>query len=362
MEWQEAYGKGQKAIDKGKCSEGVPLMLEAIKTRPKSDLRARPYGTFTIEYIPYFYLAKCAVESGDYESAQKYIKATEAGSIYSSSKASEFEEIKTKFLGMQKPKPPTNLPVETPPTKSIEQKKEEPPPPEKPEVSPPATEKPNLPKKDTSAEMVRKYMDEANQSFRSGDLVEARNAVNRALVLEPDSSEGRRLLADITRREQADSERKELENKLDSVRNFLRSGDVSAAENQILDLRSEYPGNSSVNSLYQEIQNRKQQQQSKLQQAELNRLLEKQILSAYYSGQYPAVIQLAEQSLKANPNSWRLNFYLGCAYTALSMLETQDRENRLQRARESFRRAKNISSDVNVPLISPKIMEVFRNS
>lgn len=365
MEWHEAYTKGQKAIDKGKCAEGVPLILQALSVKPKSDLKARPYGTFTFEYIPYFYLAKCAVESGDYEAALKYTKAAEAGSVFSSAKASEYEQVKAKFQSMQKPKTPeVTVPsnTTTPPVKTepVPPQKTEPATPPKTIPTPPQTEPP---KKDTSGEMIQRYLGEANASLRSGDLVEARNAVNRVLILDSNNAEARSILAEITRKERADMDRQELKNKLDAVRSAIRSGDLASAETQILTLKSQYPSDNSVNSLYQDIQDKKQQQQGKMQQTEINRMMEKQVLSAYYSGEYPAVIQLAEKNLKDNPNSWKLHFYLGCAYTALSMLDTQDQEGRLQRARDSFRKVKSIAGSISIPpYISPKIVEVFRNS
>lgn len=368
MEWHEAYSKGQKAIDKGKCSEGVPLIQQALQEKPKSDLRARPYGTFTFEYIPYFYLAKCAVDGGDYETAQKYMKAAEAGSIYASSKATEFDEIKTKFQAMKKPvKPPTTVPGTTTPTNNETN------PPEKqvlPPPPPPQEKQVEVPKKDTSAEMIQRYLGEANASLRSGNLSGAKDAVNRALILDSNNAEARSLLASITQRERAEGDQQDLQKKIDSVRGAIRSGDLASAESQVAALKAQYPSNNSINSLSQEIQNKKQQQQAKDQQeqakdqqAEMNRMMEKQVLSAYYSGQYPAVIQMAEKNLKENPNSWKLHFYLGCAYTALSMLESEDKEDRLQRARESFRKAKSIAANMSLPpLISPKIVEVFRNS
>jgi len=370
MEWFEAYAKGQKSVDHGKCSEGVPFILQALQEKPKTDLKARPYGTFTLEYIPYFYLAKCAVDGGDYESAQKYMKAAEAGSVYASSKAAEFDEIKTKFLAMKKPaKPATEVPPPTTtPTNSQTnppEKQVQPPPP------PPTQEKQvEVPKKDTSAEMIQRYLGEANASLRSGNLSGAKDAVNRVLMLDPNNAEARSLLANITQRERSETEQEDLQGKINSVRNAIRSGDLASAESQVATLKAQYPSNSSISSLSQEIQKKKdqqqardEQQQAKDQQAEMNRMMEKQVLSAYYSGQYPAVIQMAEKNLKDNPNSWKLHFYLGCAYTALSMLESEDKEDRLQRARESFRKAKSIAGNVSLPpLISPKIVEVFRNS
>ena len=371
MEWYEAYAKGQKSIDKGKCSEGVPLMLQALSEKPKSDLKARPYGTFTFEYIPYFYLAKCAVEEGNYEAAVKYTKAAEAGSVFSSQKASEYEQVKAKFQSMQKTKSPeAKVPETKVPEAKIPEAKipESTPPPKKtepviPQKTLPTPPQPEPPQKDTSGEMIQRYLGEANASLRSGDLVEAKNAANRVLILDSNNAEARSILADITRRERAEADRNELKDKLDAVRNAIRSGNLASAETQILSLKSEYPSDNSVNSLYQDIQSRKQQQQGKMQQTEINRMMEKQVLSAYYSGEYPAVIQLAEGNLKDNPNSWKLYFYLGCAYTALSMLDTQDKEGRLQRARDSFRKVKSIAGSISIPpYISPKIVEVFRNS
>ena len=355
MEWHEAYTKGQKAIDRGKCAEGVPLIQEALKSRPQTDLKARPYGTFTLEYIPYFYLAKCAVESGDIQSAQNYMKQAEQGSVFSSSKASEYEQIRLKFQQSQKSKPPVTPPANT----TTPAKKPDAPVP----VEPPKPVEKEVPKKDANVEMIQKYLGEASAALRSGDLATARNAANRVLILDANNSEARRMLGDINKREQASLDRQDLQRKIDAIRVAIRSGDLNSAETMAISLKSEHPSDNSVSSLYEEIQNKKRQQQSVAQQTEVNRMIEKQIFSAYYSGQYPAVIQLAERNLKDNPNNWKLHFYLGCAYAALSILETEDRETRLQNARESFRRAKTIAGNISLPpLISPKIVEVFRNS
>jgi len=61
--------------------------------------------------------------------------------------------------------------------------------------------------------------------------------------------------------------------------------------------------------------------------------------------------------------SWRLPFYQGCAYASLALLDEEGKQDREKRAKESFRRAKSISSNIpDNPYISPKILELFRTS
>ena len=91
--------------------------------------------------------------------------------------------------------------------------------------------------------------------------------------------------------------------------------------------------------------------------------VERDVLIAYYRGEYDQAIRLANLGLPKVPESWRLNFFLGCAYAALSMLEESGTEDRLSLARESFRRARSLSNSTPIPpYISPKIIEIYKSS
>ena len=92
-EWYQFYEDGKKAVEKNNCAEGTKALKEAIQKNPKADLKARPYGTIPWEYIPHFYLAKCAVQSGDYAAAEMYIEEAKKIDMYSSSKGAEFRTM-----------------------------------------------------------------------------------------------------------------------------------------------------------------------------------------------------------------------------------------------------------------------------
>src|SRR5438874_13509738 len=79
MEWYESYQKGQEVIKKENCTDGKALMLDAVRKHPGDDLKARSYGTFTMEYVPDFYLAQCAVQEGDFKAAEQYLQKAEQG-------------------------------------------------------------------------------------------------------------------------------------------------------------------------------------------------------------------------------------------------------------------------------------------
>ena len=92
-EWYEFYEDGKKAVDKGNCAQGEKDIKEASGKMPRADLKARPYGTMTQEYIPYFYLAKCAVERGDYSAADLYFGELKRVDMAQSSKAGEYRTM-----------------------------------------------------------------------------------------------------------------------------------------------------------------------------------------------------------------------------------------------------------------------------
>jgi hypothetical protein len=94
--WYEDYEKARQKFKKGDCAEAEKLFQVALQKNPKPDVKARPYGTITLEYIPHFYLAKCAVERGDMKQAAAYIKVAQQHGMQNSTLASEFEALKQK--------------------------------------------------------------------------------------------------------------------------------------------------------------------------------------------------------------------------------------------------------------------------
>jgi anti-sigma28 factor (negative regulator of flagellin synthesis) len=360
-EWYQDYEKGQKAIDKGKCAEGVPHMLEALKKNPKSDLQARPYGMQLWEYIPYYYLTKCAVEQGDFAAATTYMKAAEDGNIYSSSKAGKFRQLKQTIQqksGEQKKPVVITQPKQPPPS---EQKPLPTPTEEKPGVKPQPPSGPDP--EEVKRSMIARMLLDARDALNSGNYEEARSAANRVLGIDANNSEALRILNQISQRQEADQENQNRQAKVNEIRKAYRNGDLVMAENLILQFQQEYPTDRSVASILQEIRKRKDAELKNLNQEDTRKFHEKQVLLAYFSGNYEAVLQLAEQGLSGNPQSWRLYFYKGCAEAALGLLEGSSSEQRMSRAKQAFRRAKDLAGTISVPPeISPKIVEIYRSS
>src|SRR5262249_54617256 len=188
-EWYQSYQKGEDAIKKGKCADGVKLMLEALKDHPNDDVRSRPYGTFTMEHVPHFYLCKCAWERGDMENAGKYMKLADSGGVSGSSKASQYSDLRAQYLKSTTKPVPTNVTVE--PVKPQGQKitPPNPNPPTGGQVTPP----------ENRQEKVDAALKEARDALKANDLDGARNAASRARSISPGDPEARHILDEVDR-------------------------------------------------------------------------------------------------------------------------------------------------------------------
>lgn len=354
-EWYQAYEKGYKAVEKGKCAEGIPLLQEALAKNPKPDLQARPYGMITWEYIPHYYLAKCAFNAGDYEGAKSYMDSAMKVDMYSSSKSADFRTMKKAVdekLGLTKP-PATSTPTTTTTTPTTT--------PAKPPVTtqPPATS----PGSERLA-MITRYLNDAKTAYAAGDYQTANDDIDRVMILDRSNQDALRLKAQISQKEAATATAQLKQQRADDARKALNRGDLITAENIALELRASYPDDRNIQSLAGEIDRAKDEKMKSMQASDSKKFMERQVISAFYTGKYNAAIELAEQAVTQFPDSWRLLFYQGCAYAALSILEEKNQDQRLNQARESFRKAKTIAGgDIpQPPQISPKIMDVYRSS
>ncbi len=361
LEWYKAYQKGQDKIKKGDCAEGQSLIMEALKGNPRSDLRAPTYGTFSIEYIPHFYLAQCAFQTGRFSDAQKYLKEAESARVATSSKAKEYAALKAGIdAALLKEKALKTIVTVPPPVveKPVEQK---PPPPVIEEKKPPPPPIQDV-KRDNSL-AIKTNVREARSALDQGRYSDARVAANRVLEMEPANVEARNVLNEIAKRQAAEFQAQEMQQKLRDAEKALRNGDLASAENQILALKIQYPSDASVRSLLNQIQKEKDSRLRDLKDEEYRRGIEKEVIVAYYRGAYDEAIRLAQQGLPRMPQSWRLHFFTGCSYAALSILAERGNEDHLRMARESFRRVRSLSGDISVPPhISPKILEIYRAS
>jgi tetratricopeptide (TPR) repeat protein len=363
IEWHKAYERGRDRIKSGNCSEGQALMQEALRGNSKADPRTPTYGTMVIEYFPQYYLAVCAVESGKLQEAQRYLKESEGSRIASSKLAGEYQNLKARLNGLlqqqQQKTVETKPPVKqnVPAQQQVTQEKPTPPPPEK---KAPQRIEPVV--RDNSAAINAAFR-EARDSFRNGRYDEARAAANRVIGMQPDHREARNLLNDIASRQAAEQQARGKQQKIKEVEQAIRRGDLDTAENVALALKIQYPSDSRVAELLENISDERTNAVRDLKTEELQKTVEREVLTAYYRGDYDQAIQVAKQNLPAVSQSWRLHFYLGCSYAALSMLEEKDADARLQLARDYFRRARSLSSSVSPPpYISPKILDIYETS
>ena len=361
IEWYKAYDKGKDAIRSGDCAQGQLLMQEALSQNSKTGLKVPTYGTRREEYIPQYYLAKCAFEAGDYKKAAQYLRAAESNGATSSSFASEFASTKTKVDAALKAQKQTETP---PPVVPAKQDPIVPPPMETTQPPPtvvPQKQPAEIPQ-DKEA-VTQRLLKEATKDIESGRLAEARKVVETVLRRYPGRADASLLLEEISKREKVELQTREKKKRMNELEQLIRRGDLASAERAANSIRFNFGSDPRLDSLDQEIIRKREGQLETQRQTELKRTVERQVLSAYYRGDYSGAIELAAQWLQRNTGSWRLHFFVGCSYAALAMLEETDRSSRLTLARDSFRKARSISKEITVPpYISPKIVEIYKTS
>lgn len=371
-EWYKDYGKAQDAVKSGDCHRAQTLLLQALQQNPTTGLRVPTYGTMRMEYIPHLYLAECAYKSGNISQAASYINQAEASGAASSSKAAEFSRLKTEIQNQlqqgklsTKNSPPaaTSIPPPSSPAPQVPTQQQQQPPPKPVQV--PA--KPAGPTPEQKAaerrQLVSRTLREANDAVADRRYAAARDATNRVLLIDPSNEDAQRLMSQIALKEAEETKRNDKESKFADVRRALRSGDWMTAESLINNLQTQYPSDSAVASLVQQVQREKEALLQKKTDEELRKALEKQVLIAYYQGDYEKSIQLAQQAIEKSSDNWRLHFFLGCSYASLAMLQDDNKQPRLDLAKESFRKARSLAHNLTVPpYISPKILEIYRSS
>ena len=97
-EWYTSYEKGKEKAEKNQCDDAEKLLLLAISKNPNSDNRARPYGTITMEYLPHYFLARCAFQKQNWQDAKKYLDQAQTFGIEKSSKAEEYRVLKNRVM------------------------------------------------------------------------------------------------------------------------------------------------------------------------------------------------------------------------------------------------------------------------
>ena len=344
LEWHKAYERGRDRIKSGNCSEGQSLLQEALQTNPRDDLKAPTYGTQSMEYFPHYYLALCAFQAGKGTDAARYLKEAESGRIASSKLAGEYQTLKPQIEALQRQqaqqqqttKPPQQQPEKPPEQKPSVENKTVPPPEKK--VEPPVETK-----RDNSL-LIRATLQQATDALNDQRYDDAKDNANRVLMLDPANREARRILDEIASRQAAELQAKDKQQKMKQVQNAIDGGNLEDAERLALALKVQYPSDSKIQNLLKQIQDNRNSQVDVVKQEEIRKSVERDVLIAYYRGEYDQAIRLANLGLPKVPQSWRLHFFLGCAYAALSILEESGTDDRLRLARESFRKARSLSS------------------
>src|SRR5262249_20485123 len=102
-EWYSSYEKGKEKAEKNQCDDAEKFLQLAISKNPNSDNKARPYGVITMEYLPHYFLARCAFQKGNWQDTKKYLEQAQAAGIEKSSKAEEFRVLKNRLLAKLAP-------------------------------------------------------------------------------------------------------------------------------------------------------------------------------------------------------------------------------------------------------------------
>jgi tetratricopeptide (TPR) repeat protein len=358
LEWHKAYERGRDRIEDGNCAEGLPLIQEAMQQNRRDDLRTPTYGTQVMEYFPHYYLAVCAFRSGKADDAARFLRETESGRITSSNLADKYKSLKSQIEALQKQQNQVKPPAQIPPSQQPEQPKpkviQKPPPEEKPEATP---------AKPDNTLLIRVTLQQAKTKLDQGRFDEAKDDINRALQLDPSNRDARNLMNDVVAKQAAEMQAREKQQKFQEVEKAIDSGNLENAERLALAFKVQYPTDDRIAKLLKQIQDSRSAKVDTAQQDEVQKSVEHDVLIAYYRGEYGQAIRLANLGIPKAPKSWRLQFFLGCSYAALAILDANGTEDRMRLARESFRRARSISRSFSMPpYISPKILEIFRSS
>lgn len=86
-------------------------------------------------------------------------------------------------------------------------------------------------------------------------------------------------------------------------------------------------------------------------------------LTAYYSGDYARAITLFQDLARDNPSA-RIQFYLGCSYAALGLIQGREGQDSIRKAQEYFARARKLNASLQVDsrYISPRVLQMYQNT
>ena len=142
-------------------------------------------------------------------------------------------------------------------------------------------------------------------------------------MLDRNNKEANRLLSQISSHENSEIASKAKQQKIDEARKALNRGDSLTAESTVVQLRTEFPSDRTIESLAIEIQKKKLVQLQNQNEEETQSKIERQVVRAYFEGRYEVSSNSCRYLFAQHPDSWRLLFFKGCAHAALGFLDNK---------------------------------------
>jgi hypothetical protein len=92
--WYQDYEKAVDLIERGECSRvALQLLGAAVVDKPKPRLNARTIAVKTVDYLPYFQLARAHLACGEVDSARHYIEVSRGRGVASSDRLDALEQL-----------------------------------------------------------------------------------------------------------------------------------------------------------------------------------------------------------------------------------------------------------------------------
>ena len=102
--WYEDYERAVDLIGNGNCSrEALQLLGAAVVDKPRPRLNARTIAVRTIDYLPYYQLARAHLACGDADSTRYYLNSSREKGVTPASLLNELEQQLTELEAQVKP-------------------------------------------------------------------------------------------------------------------------------------------------------------------------------------------------------------------------------------------------------------------
>jgi len=102
--WYEDYERAIELIGDGDCSrEALQLLGAAVVDKPRPRLNARTIAVRTIDYLPYYQLARAHLACGDADSTRYYLDSSREKGVTPKSLLNELEQQLTELEAQVKP-------------------------------------------------------------------------------------------------------------------------------------------------------------------------------------------------------------------------------------------------------------------